>query len=200
MPSAPRTRVLIADRTAASSGPMTRSRSVSVLDGAMDSRGTSSPVAGSRYWTRLWCDSSVSSSMRMPVWRRTSMAAHPQNALSSSRFRLRRLPVAGSSAQARGDGLARRVRRSCWPPAVNVSPIGVARAACSRAAASLRPRSTAAARAGRTGSRSRVRASMRALVRVFCFLYCRSPARTGQGTAQGPQRAGSSSAHWARSR
>ena len=46
---------------------MTRSRSVSVLDGAICSRGTSSPVPGSRYWTRLWWLSSRSSSIRMPV-------------------------------------------------------------------------------------------------------------------------------------
>ncbi len=138
---------------------MTRSRSASVLDGAMASRGTSSPVAGRRYWTRLWCDSSVSSSTRMPVWRRTSMTAQAQNAWSSSRVRSRRLPVTGSSAQVRGDGWARRARRSCWPPAVNVSPGAVARAAASRAAASLRLRSAAAARAGRAGSLSRVRAS-----------------------------------------
>ena len=71
---------MIADRTSASSGLMTRSRSASVLDGAICSSGTSSPVAGSRYWTRLWWDSSVSSSIRMPVWRRTSTAAQAQNA------------------------------------------------------------------------------------------------------------------------
>ena len=49
-------------------------------------------VAGSRYWTRLWGESSVSSSRRMPVWRRTSMAAQAQNALSSPQVRFRRLP------------------------------------------------------------------------------------------------------------
>ena len=35
---------------------------MSVLDGAICSSGTSSPVAGSRYWTRLWWVSSRSSS------------------------------------------------------------------------------------------------------------------------------------------
>ena len=50
-------------RTSASSGDMTRRRSWSVLLGAMCSRGMSWPVDGCRYWTRLWCDSSVSSSI-----------------------------------------------------------------------------------------------------------------------------------------
>ena len=72
---------------------------MSVLDGAICSSGISSPVAGSRYWTKLWWDSSVSSSIRMPVWRRTSTAAQVQNAWCSSRVRSRRLPVPGSSAQ-----------------------------------------------------------------------------------------------------
>jgi len=39
--------------TSASSGPITRSRSVSVLDGAICSSGISSPVAGSWYWMKL---------------------------------------------------------------------------------------------------------------------------------------------------
>ena len=177
----PRTRVMTADRTSASSGSMTRSLSWSVFDGATDSSGTSSPEDGSRYWTRLWCESSVSSSSLMPVCRSTSMAAHAQNALSSSRVRSRRFPVSGSSAQIRREGRARRARRSVCPPAVNSSPGGAARAASSRAAASLRPRSTAAARAGRTGSRSRVRWSMRALVRDLLLLVagcrCRGPGR-----------------------
>ena len=72
---------------------------MSVLDGTMCSSGTSSPVAGSRYWTTLWWVSSVSSSMRTPVWRSTSTAAQAQNARCSSRVRLRRRPPSGSSAQ-----------------------------------------------------------------------------------------------------
>ena len=58
---------MTADKTSASSGSMTRSLSWSVFDGATDSSGTSSPDDGSRYWTRLWCESSVSSSILMPV-------------------------------------------------------------------------------------------------------------------------------------
>ena len=46
--------VMIAARTSASSGLMTSSRSVSVLDGAICSSGTSSPVPGRVYWIRLW--------------------------------------------------------------------------------------------------------------------------------------------------
>ena len=114
---------MIADSTSASSGLTTRSRSVSVLDGAICSSGMSSPVAGSRYWTRLWWDSSVSSSIRMPVWRRTSMAAQAQNARCSSRVRSRRVPRAGSSAQIRRvRRWAMTARRSVCPPAVNSSP------------------------------------------------------------------------------
>jgi hypothetical protein len=44
---------LAADSTSAMSGLITKSRSVSVLDGAICSSGTISPVAGSRYCTRL---------------------------------------------------------------------------------------------------------------------------------------------------
>ena len=67
------------------------------------------------YSTRLWWDSSVSSSTRMPVSRRTSTAAQAQKALSSSRVRSRRLPLAGSSTQIRGVGALITSRRSRWP-------------------------------------------------------------------------------------
>ena len=77
---------------------------MSVLDGTICSSGTSSPVVGSRYWTRLWWVSSRSSSMRMPVARSTSMIAHDQKAWSSSQVRSRRLP-AGSAAQVSAPGL-----------------------------------------------------------------------------------------------
>ena len=115
--------------TSASSGLTSRSRSASVLDGAICSSGTSSPVAGSRYWTRLWWVSSVSSSMRMPVARRTSTVAQVQNARSSSWMRSRRLPArrlagpdpggdaacvaeAGQGLPGGGEGLARDVPRA----------------------------------------------------------------------------------------
>ena len=67
------------------------------------------------------------------------MAAQAQNALSSSRVRSRRLPVPGSSAQVRAGwaGPGGRGGAVC-PPAVNSSPGAAARAASSRAAASLR--------------------------------------------------------------
>ena len=90
---------MMALSTSASSGLTTSSRSASVLDGAICSSGTSSPVPGSRYCTRLWWLSWTSSSTRMPVARRTSTVAQAQNAWSSSAVRLRRLPVPGSSAQ-----------------------------------------------------------------------------------------------------
>ena len=48
-----RTRQTMADSTSASSGLITNSRSVSDLDGAICSSGTSSPVVGSRYWMKL---------------------------------------------------------------------------------------------------------------------------------------------------
>src|SRR5256714_11672969 len=69
--ASPRTRLMMADSTSASSGLTTRSRSESVLDGVIWSRGTSSPVLGRRYCTRLWCVISSSSSIRTPVVRRT---------------------------------------------------------------------------------------------------------------------------------
>jgi hypothetical protein len=52
-------------RTSASSGLTSSNRSVSVLDGAICSSGTNSPVVGSRYSVMLWWDSSSSSSQRM---------------------------------------------------------------------------------------------------------------------------------------
>jgi hypothetical protein len=52
--SLPRTRVMTAESTSASSGSITRSLSWSVFDGATDSSGTRSPDDGRRYWTRLW--------------------------------------------------------------------------------------------------------------------------------------------------
>ena len=69
------------------------------FDGAICSSGTSSPVVGSRYCTRLWWVISKSSSMRTPVSRRVSMIAQVQKAWSSSSVRSRRLPVPGPSAQ-----------------------------------------------------------------------------------------------------
>jgi hypothetical protein len=36
-----------------------RSRSSSVFDGGICSSGTSSPLAGVRYWTRLWCPDDI---------------------------------------------------------------------------------------------------------------------------------------------
>ena len=129
-----------AESTSASSGLTTRSRSVSVLDGAICSSGTSSPVVGSRYCTRLWWLSSRSSSTRTPVSRRTSMIAHAQKAWSSSRVRSRRLPVSGIVRPRRCPGrrAAERTRVSVCPAAVNVSPGGVWRAASSRARAAVR--------------------------------------------------------------
>jgi hypothetical protein len=91
----PRIRVMMALSTSASSGLMTSSRSVSVLDGVIRSSGISSPAAGSRYWMRLWWDSSVSSSMRIPECRRTSTAAQAQNPRSSFEGEVAALPGAG---------------------------------------------------------------------------------------------------------
>ena len=199
------TRAMTAASTSASSGEMTRSRSTSVLDGAMCSSGISSPVEGSRYWTRLWCESSVSSSRRMPVERSTSTAAQVQNAVLSSRVRSRRAPVTGSSAQAlplaRPSVLVSTVLRNVTPPTVNKPPGAAAAAAVSRAVVSFRDRSAAAMRAGSTGMRSRVRWSIRDLRRLTVFAAgLMSSRRTGEGAAHCAQRAGSSAAHWVISR
>jgi hypothetical protein len=182
-----------------------RSRSTSVLDGAMCSSGISSPVEGSLYWTRLWCESSVSSSTRMPVDRSTSTAAQVQNAVLSSRARSRRVPVTGSPAQVRPLAcpavLMSAVLRKVAPAAVNRSPGAAAVAAASRAAASFRPWSTTEMRAERTGMRSRVRWSIRDLRRLTVFdAALMSSLRTGEGAAHCAQRAGSSAAHWVMSR
>jgi hypothetical protein len=52
-PPGPRTRLMIADKTSASSGDTRSSLSVSVLLGATCSSGTSSPFEGSRYSVML---------------------------------------------------------------------------------------------------------------------------------------------------
>lgn len=83
-------------RMSASYGLTRRSRSVSVLDGAISS-GTTSPVDGGRYWLTLWCVSSRSSSLRMPVRRRTSIVA-----------KARTLPLLHSFAAARWTSLQPR--------------------------------------------------------------------------------------------
>ena len=70
--------------TSASSGLTSSRRSVSVLEGAICSSGTTSPLEGRRYSVMLWWLSSSSSSQRMPVSRRTSIVANAQNASSSS--------------------------------------------------------------------------------------------------------------------
>ena len=92
------------------------------------------------------------------------------------------------------------VRRSVTPAAVNGSPGRVASAAASSSAVRARSASTQETSAGSTGSRSRVRWSIRDLRRERSFLCETSLAVTGQRTAHAAQRAGSSSAHSARSR
>ncbi len=182
--------------TSASSGPMTSSRSSSVLDGAICSSGMSSPVAGSRYWMRLCWDNSPSSSIRMPVSRSTSTAAQVQNARCSSQARSRLGPPAGSCAHGWVACLALTAHRcSAWPPVVNSWPGAAARHALSRSAAASRSLVTWADSIGRTGIRSRVRWSIRAL---RCRRWRSAPtcsARTGGRAAHGPQRPGSSIAH-----
>ena len=158
-------------------------------------------MAGSWYWIREWCESSSSSSIRMPVCRKTSTTAHVQKPRCSSKVRSRRLPPWGSSAQIRAVVVVFiTARRRLTPAAVNTAPGAVALAACNTAAVLVRSLSTQALRAGRTGSRSLVRWSMRDLRCVRSFLCETSLALTGQRTAHGPQRAGSSSAHSAMSR
>ena len=190
---------MIADSTSARSGETTRSRSASVLDGAICSSGTSSPVAGSRYCTRLWWVSSRSSSTLMPVARSTSMIAQVQKAWSSSQVRSWRLPSA-SWAQIRMPGLRAAGRVKACPPAVNVPPGGVRQAAVSTAAVRAWCPAAERTRTGSTGSRSRVRASIRDLRRRSSLRVLISALLTGLGAAHGPHRAGSSVAQQARSR
>ena len=114
---------MIAASTSASSGLMTSSRSSSVLDGAICSSGMSSPVPGSRYWTRLWWDSSVSSSTRMPV---CAQHLHCRPGPERAVF------LAGQVAAVAGGGVLgpdpggraawSTERRRVWPAAVNCSP------------------------------------------------------------------------------
>ena len=191
---------MIADSTSASSGETTSSRSASVLDGAICSSGTSSPVAGSRYCTRLWWVSSSSSSTLTPVARSTSMIAQVQKAWSSSQVRSRRLPVSGPRPRSGCPALRAAGRVKACPPAVNVPPGGVRRAAASTAAVRAWCPAAERTRTGSTGSRSRVRASIRDLRRRSSLRVLISALLTGLGAAHGPHRAGSSIAQQARSR
>ena len=80
------------------------------------------------------------------------MAAQAQNALVFLADQVPALPGGGVlGPDAGGRAVARRARRSVCPPAVNSSPGGVARAASSRAAASLRPRSSGGGEGGQDG-------------------------------------------------
>jgi hypothetical protein len=134
------------------------------------------------------------------VVRSTSTAAQDQNARSSSIARSRGLPPAGSWTQILLVGFLVTVRVRVCPAAVKRSPGWVWRAACRSASVVLRRSSTACTRTGRTGSRSRVRASIRDLRCLAALRWLISSSPMGQGATHGPQRVGSSSAHWARSR
>jgi hypothetical protein len=81
-------------------------------------------------------------------------------------------------------------RTSVWPAALNVSPGTVPRAAASRAAASLRRRSTPRTRAGSTGSSSRVRASIRYKRRRLSILRLIFSLPTWQGATHCAQHPG----------
>src|SRR5664280_2236251 len=145
---------------------------------------------------RAWWPSSSSSSMRTPVERSTSTAAHTQKAWSSSRARSRRRPVASSSTQTVASRGARnwQRRRTCAPTG-QVCPGGVARAVASASAASARWRERMSSSAG---SRARVRASIRALRASTALRRWISSAPIGHGATQRAHRAGSSPARWAR--
>ena len=87
------------------------------------------------------------------------------------------------------------------PPAVNSSPGRAARAASSRAAGCLRVpgRRRRPGRAGRAAVRGSAGPSGTCAGTLPCGTWT-AASRTGQGTAHGPHRAGSSAAHWAMSR
>jgi len=78
---------MITLNTSASSGLITRRRSVSVFRRHDVEQRDHLAAGGTVYSTKLWWLSSASSSMRTPVWRSTSTAAHDQNARCSSRPR-----------------------------------------------------------------------------------------------------------------
>src|SRR5664279_3471277 len=148
---------------------------------------------------RAWWPSSSSSSMRTPVERSTSTAAHTQKAWSSSRARSRRRPVASSSTQTVASRGARNwQRRWTCAPTGQVCPGGVARAVASASAASARWRERMSSSAGSAGSRARVRASIRALRASTALRRWISSAPIGHGATQRAHRAGSSPARWAR--
>jgi hypothetical protein len=184
-------------------------RSLSSLDGAICSSGTTSPVSGRVWVTSARWVSSSSSSCRMPVWRRVSTIAQLQNA-SSSAFatsmcssaasrRTRTRPAPRCPPLRRSD-LA-TTRWNCSPSTSKVSPTTVgALVAASKRSVWSRCSSTLLSSVGSKGASSRVRWCMRARRWRCCFMLPRtSESRTGQRTAHGAQD-GSSSARWAISR
>jgi hypothetical protein len=127
-----------------------------------------------------------------------AMAKHLDEMLELERRARRQWP--GSSTQILSVGRLVIDRIKVCPRKVNAWPGRVWRAAASSAAAVLRRWSTVRTSTGSTGSRSRVRASMRAFPRLAALRWLTSSSPTGQGATHRPQRAGSSIAHWARSR
>ena len=204
VPLVSRTRRMMAERTSASSGLTTRSRSASVLEGAICSSGTSSPVVGQPVLDQavvaeleefLDADARERGGPRRPPMPRT------RGPLPGSRSR--RLPVAGSSAQilpvpavcgraadqglARGgEGLAR-----AWPAGRPAAvPAAVVRRAVDGADQDRQDRQPFA------GARVHARlAAARGLAPADLLL--------ADGAGRRPtcaQRPGSSTAHWDRSR
>jgi hypothetical protein len=190
---------MTADSTSARSGETTRSRSASVLDGAICSSGTSSPVEGSLYWMRLWWVSSRSSSARTPVERSTSMIAQVQNAWSSSPGQVVTLAAAIGgqdvhglpAGRGAGEGLPGDSERAARLSACCGSQdAGSSRVVLGGRADQDRQDGQALAGAG-IHPRLHRRSSLRALI---------SAVLTGLGAAHDAQRTGSSTAQHARSR
>ena len=167
---------------------MTSSRSVSVLDGAICSSGTSSPVRGQPV-----LDEAVVGQLGQFL---DADAGEAQDFARRPRPRTRgALRGSGRGACRRRGPRPRRLargagpvhgRRSVCPAAVNAVAGRGACAAASGRRARVRASSTAATRAGRTGSRSRVRWSIRDLRRRRSFGAWISPAADRAGRRPRP--------------
>jgi hypothetical protein len=153
------------------------------------------------------CVSSSSSSIRTPVWRRTSTRAQVQNARSSALLRSTHRPN-WSMAVTSCSGNERRRRsglgplRHCSSATENVESASADAAAASRSSARRNCAATELTSWGSTGDNARVRAFISAICRRR-----RRGARArssrlpiGLGATHGAQRAASSCAQAAKSR
>ena len=157
------------DNTCASTGPTGSTRSTSLLLGAICSNAMICP-SGLRNGRNDRLVSSSSSSIRTPVWRRTSTMAQVQNARSSALLRSTRRPfrsiaVTSCSVNERRRRSGLGPLRHCSSATTNVESASADVAAASRWSTRSNCAASELISWGSTGDRARVRALISAICR-----------------------------------